>query len=226
MPPPLFADLREDDDYLEDLGSGVWLMDDHRWALKVWETEKRADHYTLAHADYHWDGCYDFQDAPDLEARLVRATPAEVAEMVATGDRIKFDSFIAPAIIRGLVRTVHFYCLQGNSYDEALDEKFLARCGARQLIHPNPKSFSAANIDGPLIFDLCLDLFNRSDQWAEGDLWMDDEIIGFLAITESLIHAAEIVTISMSFNYSGTAAQTQHLAQLVVPRILALRGTP
>ncbi|WP_440216650.1 UPF0489 family protein [Chromobacterium piscinae] len=199
-------------------------MDDHRWALKVWETEKRADHYVLAHADYHWDCCYDFEDAPALEARLVSATPAEIAEMVAVGDRIKFDSFIAPAVLRGLVRTVHFYCLQGNADDEALDGKFLARCRARQLIHPDPESFAAADIDGPLIFDLCLDLFNRSDQWAEGDLWMDDEIIGFLATIESLIHSAEIVTISMSFNYSGTNAQTRHLAQLVVPRILALRS--
>ncbi|WP_160309913.1 hypothetical protein [Chromobacterium subtsugae] len=55
---------------------------------------------------------------------------------------------------------------------------------------------------------------------------MDDEIIDFLATTESLNHAAEIITISMSFNYSGIAAQTRHLAQLVVPHILALRSAP
>jgi len=224
MPLPRLASLKEDERYLAALGHGVWLMDDHRWALKVWETEKRADRYVLAHADYHWDGCYDFHGDSDQEAKLVSATSAELAEMVSAGEWIRYDSFIAPAVRRGLVRTVHFYCLQDDAGDDALDEDFLARCGARQVVHADAASFAAADIDEPLIFDLCLDLFNRSDEWAEGDLWTDKEIVEFLVTVEPLIKAAEIVTISMSFNYSGTVADTRHLTGLVVPRILALRG--
>ena len=74
-----------------------------------------------------------------------------------------------------------------------------------------------------MIFDLCLDLFNRSDDWAEGDLWSDAEIDGFLGEVARLITAAELVTVSMSFNYSGTAENTRHLTKFVIPRILALR---
>ena len=49
-----FEKLVEDENFLQPLGRGVWLMDDHRWALKVWETERTHGQYTLVHADYHW----------------------------------------------------------------------------------------------------------------------------------------------------------------------------
>jgi UPF0489 domain len=223
MPLPSFATLKEDEHYLADIGCGVWLMDDHRWALKVWETERKHDKYTLAHADYHWDGCYDFQDNPEKEAELIRATSGEIAELVKEGEWIRFDSFIAPAVRRGLIQMIHFYCLQDNVGDDALSEEFIASCGARQVIHTDASSFASANIDGPFIFDLCLDLFNRSDKWEEGDLWTDKEITEFLKTVHHLVQGAEIVTISMSFNYSGTAEDTRHLTELVMPQILGAR---
>jgi hypothetical protein len=216
--------LSEDPAFLADLGNGVWLMDDHRWALKVWETERKHDHYTLVHADYHWDGCYDFHDQPDAERMLVDASPDQVAKLVAEGEWIKYDSFIAPAVRRGLVHTVHFYCLQDGMGDDALDEDFLHTCGARQVLHATPGQLSKANIVGPSIFDLCLDLFNRSDEWAEGDLWTDAEIDSFLNEVGSLVSEAELVTVSLSFNYSGTSEQTRHLAKVVLPQILGRRG--
>jgi UPF0489 domain len=218
-----FDDLAEDESFLVDLGHGVWLMDDHRWALKVWETERRHDRYTLVHADYHWDGCYEFHEQPEEEARLALASSARVADLVAAGEWIKYDSFIAPAVKRGLVHAIHFYCLQDDAGDDALDEDFLRSCGARQVVHETPEQLASAQIDGPLIFDLCLDLFNRSDQWAEGDLWSDPEVLGFLETMRPLISQAELVTVSMSFNYSGTPSDTRHLTELVVPKLLAYR---
>ena len=216
-----FDSLVEDDQFLANVGERIWLMDDHRWALKVWETERKHKSYTLVHADYHWDACYDFDAAPEPEARLLAASPADVAKLVAAGKWIKLDSFIAPAIRRGLVNTVHFYCFQDE--DEALDADFLRSCRAKQVSHSSIESLAAIHIDGPLIFDLCLDLFNRSDQWREGDLWSDEEISHFLESVRPLAVGADIVTIAMSFNYSGTHADTRHLAKLVVPTLLAQR---
>jgi hypothetical protein len=218
-----FETLVEDESYLVDLGHGVWLMDDHRWALKVWETQRKNSRYALVHADYHWDGCYDFHELPDEEARLLAASPKEIASFVAEGKLIRFDSFIAPAIKRRLVQTIHFYCLQQGMGDDALNEAFLSACGAQQVIHTAPHSLAAAQIPDPLIFDLCLDLFNRTDTWAKGDLWSDKEVLSFLVTVRPLIRRAELVTVSMSFNYSGTESDTRHLAGLVVPEILRYR---
>jgi hypothetical protein len=216
--------LAENDEYLAHVGNGVWLMDDHRWALQVWETERKSSGYTLIHADYHWDACYDFYDLPDDEADLIAASPQRICELTAEGELIRYDSFIAPAIRRGLIHTVHFYCLQDGLGDNALDEKFLLACGAKQIIHSDGKSLALAQISGPTIFDLCLDLFNRSDQFAEGDLWPDVEILEFLETVRQLIKQAELVTVSMSFNFSGTEADTRHLSQLVLPIVLAFRA--
>ncbi|HZX30908.1 MAG TPA: UPF0489 family protein [Rhodocyclaceae bacterium] len=216
-----FDSLSEDDQFLAHVGEGIWLMDDHRWALKVWETNRKQDSYALIHADYHWDACYDFYDSPEQEARLLSASSSDLAELVAAGEWIKLDSFIAPAIRRGLINTVHFYCFQDE--DEALDEDLLKSCGAKQVFHSSVESLAAANIDGPLIFDLCLDLFNRSDQWEKGDLWSDEEISRFLEAVRPMVVRSDIVTIAMSFNYSGTHADTKHLARLVVLTLLAQR---
>lgn len=216
-----FDSLVEDDQFLTNIGQGIWLMDDHRWALKVWETERKHNRYTLIHADYHWDACYDFHDHPKHEASLLSASANDVAELVAAGEWITLDSFIAPAVRRGLIHTVHFYCFQDA--DEAFDKEFLASCGAKQVRHSSVASLAAAQIEDPLIFDLCLDLFNRSDQWEEGDLWSDKEISLFLEAVRPLIVRANILTIAMSFNYSGSHADTRHLVKLVVPTLLAQR---
>lgn len=223
MPLPDFASLVEDDSYLANIGNGVWLMDDHRWALKVWEVERENNNYTLVHADFHWDGCYDFHEFTNEETHLIAATPEQIAELVAEGKLVRYDSFIAPAVRRGLIHTVHFYCLQHGLGDDALNEDFLKTCGATQVIHPDAQSLAATQLAGPVIFDLCLDLFNRSDNWCEGDLWSDAEVMAFMTMTCPLIKQAEIVTVSLSFNYSGTASDTRHLAELVLPEILACR---
>lgn len=223
MPPIDFPTLAEDPAYLAHVGRGVWLMDDHRWALKVWETERTTRPYTLVHADYHWDGCDEFHDEPEKEKELLLASPAQIAALVAEGDWIRLDSFIAPAIRRGLIDAVHFFCVQDSGADSALDTDLLQRCSARQFIHRDASSLAAAKIEGPSLFDLCLDLFNRSEKWEDGDLWSELEIVDFLSTVRPLVQAAELVTVSMSFNYSGTLADTRYLAGLVVPMILSFR---
>lgn len=223
MPVPDFESLVEDDSYLVNLGDGVWLMDNHRWALQVWESERKCNSYSLIHADYHWDAIYDFHDSPDEEADLIAASVERVCELVSENEWIRYDSFIAPAIKRGLIHTVHFYCLQDGPGDNALDEEFLSTCGAKQIFYTDAYSLASAHITEPKIFDLCLDLFNRSEQFAEGDLWSDTDISKFLDTVEPLIKDAEIVTVSMSFNCSGTEADTRHLSQLVLPKILEFR---
>ena len=224
MPLPDCSSLVENPDYLADLGCGVWLMDDHRWALKVWETQRKHHAYTLVHADFHWDACYDYHYSVEEEAKLLAASSAEVGELVANDDWIRYDSFIAPAIKRGLIHTVHFYCLQDGPGDNGLYEEFMTACQATQVLHKTPQELASARIDGPYIFDLCLDLFNRCDDWEEGDLWKDQEVIAFLETVRHLIVRAEIATVSLSFNYSGTHEDTRHLAALVLPILLTYRG--
>ncbi|KVT57063.1 hypothetical protein [Burkholderia ubonensis] len=80
-------------------------------------------------------------------------------------------------------------------------------------------ALSQANFDAPLIFDLCLGLFDRSDQWYTGELWSDAEITTFLEQMRPVIDQALVVTVSLSFGYSGAEADTRRLTALVLPRL-------
>lgn len=89
-----FSKLIENDDYLVELGRSIWLMDNHRWALKVWETELKSQFYSLIHVDYHWDACYDFSISSDKEDELIRATSEQMVELIKEDKWIGYDSFI------------------------------------------------------------------------------------------------------------------------------------
>jgi len=213
-----YARLKEDDAYFEVLGGGLWLMDDHRWALIAWEQAAVVAEtpYVLVHADYHWDGCYDAHECPAKEALLVQADVPALFELVKAADWIRYDSFIAPAIVRRLVDEVHYYCKQQDHYDIGIDDDLLRRFAAFQQFHETPESLALVAPGRPLIFDLCLDLFNRpdkNDKMYEGVLWSDDEVMAFLGHVKELVQRARIVTVSLSFGYSGTVADTRHLAQ-------------
>ena len=175
------------------------------------------------HADHHWDGVNDFHENEEARERLLTADLTEIEAMVRNEDRIQYDSFIAPAVIRKLVTEVHFLCKQ-TSTEPGLGERLLIDTGAREYMHDDTGKLSQMQFDGPVIFDLCLDLFNRSDQWATGDLWTDDDIRDFLDQVRPVIERAALVTVSLSFDYSGTEDDTRHLAALVVPTILQWRS--
>ncbi len=218
--------LKRDDDYCVDLEQSVWLMDNHKWALYVWEMFRQqagGGRFTLAHADYHWDGGYDFHCDAQKEQELLAADLQRLRAFIQEEEWIRYDSFIAPAVARGMFDALHFYCLQGDEWDVAIDEDLRKLTGTDQIIHETPESLASMEITSPLIFDLCLDLFNRSDQFREGDLWADEEVLGFLDTVRPLITTAVLVTISLSFDCSGTAADTRHLASLVLPKIQAWR---
>jgi hypothetical protein len=158
----------------------------------------------------------------EAQERLAAADVDSLRAMTADGSYIRYDSFIAPAIRRGLLSEVHFYCLQDDS--EPLDDDLCEGFHVQQVIHPDVASFAVAAPADTRIFDLCLDLFNRADDKVyEGDLWTDEEILGFLESIKHHIIAAELVTISLSFAYSGTEDDTRRLAELVVPAIVAMR---
>ena len=62
---------------------------------------------------------------------------------------------------------VHFFCKQTNT-EAGLGERLLADAGAREYVHDYAGELSQVRFEGPVIFDLCLDLFNRSNMWATG----------------------------------------------------------
>ncbi len=221
-----YTKLEENPAYFEDLGAGIWLMDDHRWALVAWDRAAKGSDkpYVLVHADFHWDSCYDAHGSPPVEARLINADAADLFKLVQANNWIRYDSFIAPAIVRGLVSEVHFLCKQQDDYDVGIDEDLLHRFHATQHLHETSASLIDVAQGRPLIFDLCLDLFNRSNvMMYKGDLWSDDEILAFLETVKGLVQQARIVTVSLSFGYSGTEDDTRHLAELVLPRLHAWR---
>jgi hypothetical protein len=221
-----FSQLQRDDEYLSDLRSNVWLMDDHRRAFLVWTRfgfERDIGRFSLVHADHHWDGINDFHENDEARERLLAADLAEIETMVRKKERIQFDSFIAPAVIRKLVTEVHFFCKQTNT-EPGLGERLLVDTWAHEYMHDDLVQLAQVQFDEPVIFDLCLDLFNRSDMWANGDLWSDDDIRGFLGQVRPVIERAALVTVSLSFDYSGTEADTRHLAALVLPTIVQWRS--
>lgn len=221
-----YGALERDDHFCIDFGQSIWLMDNHKWALFVWETfrEKSGRRFTLAHADFHWDAGYDFHCDIEKESELLGASLDAIRAFIEEEEWIRYDSFIAPAVARGMFDCLHFYCLQGDDWDVGVDEALLASTGTTQVIHETPHTFAALATDSPLIFDLCLDLFNRSERYQEGDLWSDAEVLQFMELVRPLIVEAELVTVSLSFDYSGTPEDTRHLAALVLPKIAEWRS--
>ncbi|MCO5396777.1 hypothetical protein [Ralstonia soli] len=127
----------------------------------------------------------------------------------------------APAIISGLISEVHFLCKQTDS-DEGLNPDLLASANVRQYIHDSPTDLLRNPLPEPLIFDLCLDLFNQEEntkKLGEGDLWPDTEIVAWLDSMRPVIERAALLTVSLSFGYSGTEEDTKHLAALVLPHL-------
>lgn len=224
MPPIKYNELIEDSEYYQDLGKNIWLVDNHKWALYIWELfreSKKEDVFSLIHIDYHWDAGNDFFESPKEEQELIDSNPEKIKSLIQEEIWIKYDSFIAPAVIRGYVDDVHFYCLQYDDYDIGIDSDTLEKYSTKQSIHKSIDSLVSENFDKPLIFDFCLDVFSKSDDMMYvSDIWNDKEIIDFIYKCKELVEQASIVTVSLSFGYSGSEEDTRHLAELVVPLFL------
>lgn len=226
MPSIDYSTLKEDDNYYQVIDNDVWLMDNHKWALYIWEDYKNlksVNKFSLVHIDYHWDGVNDFYNDAIKEAELLSGNLDKVKEFIIEDTWIRFDSFIAPAILRGFIEEVHFYCLQNDGVDMGIDSDTLTKTSTKQTIHENIESIASQSYDSPLIFDFCLDIFNKSDNWYDGNIWNEELIIEFINKCEHLVKKANLVTISLSFGYSGTEDDTKRLAQLIVPKIMEWR---
>ncbi|MEW5789022.1 MAG: UPF0489 family protein [Pseudomonadota bacterium] len=218
--------LKEDDKYFEEIAKDIWLMDNHRWAYYVWETnrDKFKNHKApIVHIDYHWDAGDDFYHSPEKEAEFKSLTIKQIWDMVSEGNWIRFDSFICPAIIRGICNEVHFLCFQGDGDDEGIYEGTLNKHSALQHIYRSSSELKNLDIKTPYFFDFCVDVFNRSDVMYTSDIWRLNEIDELLENIKHLVIDASIVTISMSYGYSGTSDDTSWLTRHVVGKFCSWR---
>jgi len=210
------------DRYVQEIHPNVWLMDDHKWAYYVWESVLFQDRgrtpLPLVHMDYHWDSVNDFTSIKDQENLRRINNLKEIRTLVSNGINVRKDSFLAPAIIRGVINEVHFYCLQTDT-EIGIDDELLKRYKSEQFNHPDLDSLIKKAPKGCL-YDLDLDLFNKSGYWGKGELWTDREVLSFLRGCSHLIKNSALITIAMSFSYSGSDEDTKHLTKLVVPKVM------
>lgn len=215
--------FKNDDGYFEHLESDIWLMDNHKWALYIWEQYRKENKkYMLVHVDHHWDAIYDFEEQPE-EEELLRASAEEIKQLISNNNFIQYDSFIAPAIARGLINNIHFLCFQDDT-DQGLWQPFLDRFKCKQTIHSTSKTLPAIAEGAPFIFDFCIDVFNRSGYMYKSELWDECEINDLLIDCKTLVQHAELVTISMSYGCSGTEEDTRKLTELVVSHFMEWRN--
>lgn len=185
--------LKENARYLLELGNSTWLMHDHRWAFYCWEVSCPQRPCTLVHVDHHWDGCNDFQKPKEI-VELKGFTIEDIKSQTMEWDGLfRYDNFIFPAIIRGLVNEVHFLCEQSYS-EPGLWPPFMEQHNASQVYHESVESLlsSLESSVQPIIFDLDLDLFNRHSQaYYE----KENDLIAYLS---NMIRNAQAVTIATS----------------------------
>ena len=221
------AALHPDDNFYVEVTPNVWLMDDHRWAYLIWELHR--DDFTsvpaaIVHVDYHWDAGDDFFHYPDKEAEFINLPVAGIEDLVRENKWIRFDSFICPALIRRIADEVHFLCFQENG-EEGIYIESLKKNSACQYIYRSVDDLAKVKIEKPLIFDFCIDVFNRSDdKWFQGEIWSSAEVYNFLSALKPLIKSAQLITVSMSYGYSGTEEDTAFLTRKVMGLISEWRS--
>jgi hypothetical protein len=205
-----------------EIAPGVWVMDDHKWALWVWATHRDTLGKTLFHVDYHWDGADDFSGDEDSLIGLLSDSKA-LKKVISEDRMIRKDSFISPAVRGHFFKDIHFYCYQRN-IEPGLNPEILIHNRVRQYIHPDIST--ALNYINPVdtALDLDVDIFNRSTYFGHGDVWANDEILSFLDTLKDLVQKAPLITIALSYCYSGTEADTHRLAELILPWILSIRA--
>jgi hypothetical protein len=216
--------LKPDASYVTRLHPRLWLMDCHKWALYAWESSLRPqlghEQGILAHLDYHLDASNDFTSAEDVERLLRAAGSAGCGDLTAGDNLIKCDSFIVPAIMRGLIRDVHFFCRETDP-DPGVYDEWLDSYDGPQFYHERLEDLLVALAGKCVLFDLCLDLFNgAANKSYRSDLWPDADVVGLIDDCGDLIRDARLVTVSLSFSHSGTESDTRHLARVVLPRVL------
>lgn len=224
MMKPITDYIVNGDDYYEEIFPNIWLMDNHKWAFWAWVnffTQSTIERpITLYHFDYHWDAVNDFNCETSLSSIEQNKLP-EMYSLVKQ-DYILKDGFIAPAIIKGYFNEIHFYCRQKET-QVGFSTEFLNDYASNQYIHKSIEDINSTKINKKYAFDLDIDLFNNSEMFLESDLWPKSKQDNFFSKCESLIRNASIITIAMSFGFSGTKKDTISLAEYVFKKILSIR---
>ena len=226
--------LKEEGLYYEEICHSTWLMNDHRWALLGWDKSCKWRPAILAHLDWHWDGINDFKGQQDLKRLFNANSHEELKDLIAEDNLVRRDSFICPAIIKGITDEVHFFCLQ-NDTKPGLDYELLQRYGTNEIRHDSIQDLVHAlqNIRKPLIMDLDLDLFSRETSFYAEGAGLSTNINEFLDECGPLFERAEVVTIAKSPGAWWTRTKdrwdwdrdlSEKLASIVVPRILSIRS--
>lgn len=197
-------------------------MDDHKWALYVWRINRNILPDILFHADYHWDGDDDFPGDDSTLLKLI-SDHNRLRKIISRDQVIRKVSFISPAVRAEWFREIHFFCYQRN-IEKGLNTENLIRKPVRQFIHISQQSVLEQLSEKDVAFDLDVDLFNHSTILGKGDLWPDHEVLAFLDFFSELIIKSSLITIALSYVYSGALEETRHLAQLILPKILSLRN--
>lgn len=220
--------------YFEEIERSTWLMDDHRWALLGWDISCKRRPAILAHLDWHWDGINDFNEREDYKRLLNANSPETLRNLIVENRLIRRDSFISPAIIRGLIDEVHFFCLQDDT-QPGLNDQLLHRYQAKEFRHSSLCSLVRAveNRKKPVIADLDLDLFNRATQFYGQGEGLPKKIDYFLSKTNIVFSSADVVTIAKSpgnwwiqeqNQWDWDTGLSEKVAEIIVPRIVLLRS--
>jgi len=184
----------------EELEPNFWTMSNHKWALLAWASAELGQSAALVHLDWHWDGINDFRDPESRGELSALVSLDELREMIADRDRlVDYASFIAPAILLGLVDEVHFYCLQDDT-TPGLSSDLLDETGAKEYRHHNIDDLllTAAKLGKPILFDLDVDLFNKATPFYSDGPEYHERIRFFLGKCSDLIQRAAVVTIAKS----------------------------
>lgn len=204
---------------LEKISRNIFIMDNHKWAYYIWWKYRNIIPNILLHLDYHWDGIDSFQYNKGMLKIFQKFDNSKMYSFIKKDKYIREDSFITPALITNIFKEVHFLCFQ-NDTDIGIDESLLDNYNAKQFLYNSSDEVVNSLSNQSIVFDLDLDIFNKSDYHDTGDLWKENEIIDFLGRFIKIIKRAPIITIAYSYSYSGSKKDTNYLANLVIPIIL------
>ncbi len=210
--------------FYKEIYPNIWLMDNHKWAFWAWisyiDQMKISSPLSLYYVDYHWDAINDFQ----CEKSLSKISQLELTDLfnMVRDNYVSQDGFIAPAIIKGIFDEVHFYCSQEDTEIAFLPD-FLESYNTKQYVRQKIEDMCAVKKSKQYAFDLDIDIFNNSVMYLESELWPQEKRDHFFQKCSGLIQNASIITIAMSFGYSGTNNDTKYLAKYVIKKIIEIR---
>ena len=220
----MYGKIEEDPEYFEEVYPQVWLMDDHKWSYYIWESHYQQNQNipsTLVHIDYHWDAINDIVNEEAMSL-ICNSDLSQLKDEIKKDVYLRKDSFIAPAIIKEYIKNVYFFCKQTDT-EIGLDKTLLQRYKVDEYRMDNIQKISSCLKDKRILLDIDVDIFNKTTDWATGELWEEKEIYSFLSECDGLIKNADVITVAMSHGYSGSPADTKYLTEVTVAKVLKIK---